>query len=115
VAIKDNQWVTNLPNQGLVEVDFVGAGCLLIHRTLIERLPPQRPEAGKHWFDWKVDLKGTGIVPEGECMSEDFTLCLHLRRHGIPVLLDAGIRCRHVGHSEAHYGGLQPLEANPVT
>lgn len=114
VMIKAGQgWVTNYPENTLFEVDLVGAGCLLIHRSLLESLPPQRPEAGKHWFDWRVDCKG--LLPEGECLSEDFTLCTWAKRHGYRVIVDTSIQCRHIGLGEARRGSFKPAECHPGT
>lgn len=113
VMIKSGQWVTQYPENSLIEVDLVGAGCLLIRRDVLEKLPPQRPEAGKHWFDWKVDAKG--VLPDGECLSEDFTFNLHARRHGFRTYVDTSVLCKHVGLASATYGRLDPCEANPVT
>lgn len=91
------QWLQQLPPQGLIEVDLVGAGCLLIHRSVLEKLPPIEP--GHHWFCWRVDRQG--ILPPGECLSEDFSFNLHAQRHGYKVLVDTSIRCRHIGFCEA--------------
>lgn len=71
VMIKNGQWVTEYKQGSIVEVDLVGAGCLAIHRSVLESLPPQSP--GHHWFDWRVDMQG--VRPAHECLSEDFTFC----------------------------------------
>src|SRR5207249_1057322 len=78
VMLKNGQWITEYPANSLIEVDLVGAGCIVIHRSVLQALPPQRP--GKHWFDWRVDMRG--ILPPGECLSEDFTFALHSRKNG---------------------------------
>lgn len=111
VMIKNGGWFTGYPPNSLVEVDLVGAGCLLIHRSVLERLPAQSP--GHHWFDWKVDL--AGVLPPGECLSEDFTFCLHSKRNGFQVLVDTSIICKHIGLAESTQAGYGPLEATPVT
>lgn len=108
VAIKDGKWLNQLPQNALMEVDLVGAGCLLIRTDVLQKLPPSRN--GKHWFDWRVDLKGAGIVPDHECMSEDFVFCMNCKKAGFPVLLDTSIQCRHVGYAEATFGSLLPLQ-----
>lgn len=109
VMIKNGQWYTPYPPSTVIEVDFVGAGCLLIRRDVLEQLPPCRP--GHHWFDWRVDMKG--ILPDGECLSEDFSFNLHCRRAlGIPTLVDTGVICKHVGYAEAQLGGFTYLEAD---
>lgn len=115
VMLKNGSWLPpQLPPNQLIEVDLVGAGCLLIRRDVLEKCPPQRPEVGQHWFDWRVDMQG--ILPQGECLSEDFTFCTHLRRMlGIPTLVDTSVVCRHIGYSQAGPGSLLPCEATPVT
>lgn len=117
VLIKNGTWFTALPGaheDPLVEVDYCGAGCLVISRELLERLPPSRPEFGKHWFDWKVDMAGQ--VPQGEALSEDFQFCLQAKRKlGVSTWVDTSIRCKHVGLAQADYGSYTPCDANPNT
>lgn len=105
------QWVTQFKPNSLVEVDVVGSGCLLIHRDVLQRLPPQRP--GSHWFDWRVNMQG--LMPKEECLSEDFTFCSHARKHGYKIMVDTSVKCRHVGLAEADYGTFQPCNVTPVT
>lgn len=69
VMMRGSNWFVDFPKNSLVEVDFVGAGCLLIRRDVLEQLPPIRE--GCHWFDWRVHLKGH--VPDA--VSEDFAFC----------------------------------------
>lgn len=106
VMIKDGQWVTNYPPNSIIEVDLVGAGCLLIHRSVLESLPPQRP--GRHWFDWRVDM--AGVPDSGPHLSEDFTFCHHCRQNGYKILVDTSIQCRHIGIGQATYGRFDPAE-----
>jgi hypothetical protein len=94
-------WLSHLPGPGLLEVDVVGAGCLLIQRQVLEKLPPQRP--GYRWFDWRVNLRGLGVVDEQTCLSEDYSFNLHARAHGFQTWVDTSIICRHIGCAEAHY------------
>jgi hypothetical protein len=116
VMIRNRQWVTQYPPNSLIEVDYVGAGCLLIHRSVLEQMPPQRPEAGKTYFDWRVDMLGLGIRPTEDCLSEDFTMCVHAKKTlGIPTIVDTSIMCRHVGYSEVIYNSMLPLSTNPNT
>ncbi len=112
VAIRNGSWVTNLPQKGLIEVDVVGAGFLLIHRTVLEQMKPQRP--GHHWFDWRVHMRG--IMPDHMCLSEDFTFSVAVKEQlGIKTMVDCGIRCRHVGFFECTYGDARPLNTTPMT
>jgi len=113
VMIKNGQWVTQFAPGAVVDVDLVGAGCLLVHRSVLESLPPSDPNRGKRWFDWRVDMQH--LLPPGEAMSEDFTFCLNARKHGYKILVDTSIRCRHVGLAEADLGTFVPCNATPVT
>ena len=100
------------PPNALIEVDYVGAGCLLMRRDLLEKMAahPIAPERGKVWFDWRVD--NAANLPQGEALSEDFAMNLHVRRNlGIKVMVDTSIQCRHVGLGEATYNNLQPCQA----
>lgn len=113
VMMKGKEWVTQYPANAVIDVDLVGAGCLLVHRSVFERLPPQRP--GKPWFDWRVDLKDTGLYPPNECLSEDFSFCRHAKTHGFSIKVDTAVQCRHIGYAQATYGSLVPLECTPIT
>lgn len=108
VMMRNGQWVTEYPKDSIIEVDVVGSGLLLIHRTVLEKMTPSRP--GKPYFDWRVDLKGAGEFPDNECMSEDFTFCNNARKQGYKILVDTSIMARHVGLAQATYGSLVPVE-----
>jgi hypothetical protein len=99
---KKPQWVTQWsPPNSLVTVDLVGAGCLLIHRRVLERVP-------QPWFEWQI---GKAPQPEGRtAMSEDFAFCVRAKEHGFKVHLDTSIGCEHVGlgHSSAADGSFRP-------
>lgn len=115
VMIKGGGFMTAYPPNSLIEVDYVGAGCLLIHRSVLERLPPHPGREEKRWFDWRVDLQNkANPPPREECLSEDFVLCRRVKRElGIPVLVDTGCVCKHVGHAEFMYNNTKPLELPP--
>jgi hypothetical protein len=83
------QWVQAWdPPNSLVEVDYVGAGCLLIHRRVLEQTP--RP-----WFEWEIGKK------DGNALSEDFAFCRNAKRVGFKVLLDTSVKCEHIGIGQA--------------
>lgn len=114
VMIRGGKWVTDYPQGQVVEVDLVGAGCLLIHRQVLEALPPPKGREEKRWFDWKVDRGG--MDNQGECLSEDFQFCLRVKRElGISILVDTSIQCKHVGFAESTYNRFVPLESSPIT
>lgn len=108
------QWVVNYPSNSVIEVDVVGAGCRVIHRSVLERMQmsPKRP--GKRWFDWRVDMKG--ILPQEECLSEDFAFDRRCAlEYGYKILVDTSIQCRHVGLAEATCFQFRPCDTTPNT
>ncbi len=114
VMIRNGGWVQQYPENTLIEVDYVGAGCLLLRRDLLEACPPICPEQGKRWFHWKVDQ--SALLKPGEALSEDFAFCAHIKKTmGIKTMVDTGVQCRHVGLAQAGYGTFSPCEAVPVT
>lgn len=91
----------------LLEVDYVGSGCLLIKREVLEKCPPQTRscpnckvdfESEHRWFDWAVDRID---LPPDRKLSEDYTWNFHVRKHGYKIMVDTSIQCRHVGWAEA--------------
>lgn len=111
VMMRNGNWVTDYEPGSIIEVEVVGAGCLLIHRSVLEKFleNPLGRERGKPWFDWRVDM--AGLVPQGESMSEDFTFCLHARRaFGYKILVDTGVVCKHVGNCQSLPGRFEALE-----
>lgn len=82
----------------VVEADIVGAGCLLIHRRVLE-------EVGAPWFEWLLDPFIRKDIPDGERVSEDFDFCNKAKAKGFRVFLDTGIQCQHIGHAQSEIGG----------
>ncbi len=93
------QWVTTWsPPECILEVDLVGAGCLLIHRRVLEQMP--RP-----WFEWEIGRGDIDPAKKRGAMSEDFAFCMNAKRAGFKVHLDTSIRCDHVGLGQASQDG----------
>lgn len=97
------EWIQEYRIPDLLEVDYVGAGCLLIHRSVFEKVP-------KPYFEWKVDRMD---LPERERMSEDFSFCEKAKASGFKVLVDTSVQCVHCGYSGCKLPGeLKPLTVN---
>lgn len=115
VMRKGIEWYTDFPKGQLVEVDFVGAGCLLIHRDVLENCPYSDKGRGKRWFDWRSDLAGN-IDPRTEkpyaiieCTSEDFSFCATVReKMGLKVIVDTSIECEHIGTFSVKHQQVDP-------
>lgn len=80
---------------GLMPVDYVGAGCLMISRKVLEAI--EYP-----WFFW---ARNDPRVPKKDQISEDLYFCKKVREAGFQIHLDASIRCLHVGMGKGQVGG----------
>lgn len=70
---------------GLVEVDFIGAGCLLIRRHVLEAV-------GSPWFvqnDGRYNAHTSGE-------AEDFNFIARAKTAGFRVYCDTGLHCGHL-------------------
>jgi 2-polyprenyl-3-methyl-5-hydroxy-6-metoxy-1,4-benzoquinol methylase len=77
------------PEDHLLEIDGLGTGCMMIHRSVFEAAAMQKPY-------WQYRL-GRG--------SEDLDFCFRARMAGFPVFVDMAVVCGHfkirsVGHNE---------------
>jgi len=78
-------------NQGLIEVDGTGAACILIHRSVLEKVaeefpPPKGPfEFG--WFD--------GPSGQQERIGEDLMFSVRVRNAGFPIYVDCDVQVGH--------------------
>ncbi len=70
-------------NSGLVEIERCGAGCLLLHRSLLQAMQPP-------WFAFTLNADGTEIAT-----SEDVGFCDRLRAAGVALYADTSVICRH--------------------
>ncbi len=93
-------WVDNwTPANALLSVDYVGAGCLLIHRRVLEGLKAP-------WFDWEIGR----LAPDAgrNALSEDFAFCAKAKAAGFEIHLDTSTVCEHVGFGMATANGFEP-------
>lgn len=83
---------TMLPHQGrlpaddLMEIDGCGAGCLMIHRSILEKMQSNYPP-NKAWFD-------TGIY-YNVAYGEDHTFCMRVKEMGYQVYAAPNIQVPH--------------------
>lgn len=74
------------PGQGLIEADFIGAGCLLIHTSVFKNI--ESP-----YFKWTLSFEDPKNPMVGR--SEDFEWCKKVRSRGYKVFVDTSIICKH--------------------
>lgn len=89
----------SLDKTGLFEVDWCGAGFLLLKREALESLP----------YPWFTCLEIKYDSPEGKCAqvtSDDLGFCMKARHNGMKIMLDADCRVAHVPHPNEKGGSL---------
>lgn len=96
------EFINSYNRNSLEQVDLVGAGCLLIHRSVFEKMG-----TGKNmkWFEWMCDNEE---LPPTERVSEDFAFMKRATKLGYGIFLDTSIQCEHVGLSASSESGLNP-------
>jgi hypothetical protein len=72
-----------LPSQGMHLVDGCGAAFLMIHRTVLEKIP-----AGE-WFR-------EGVTPSGGIRGEDLAFCIRATEAGFTIWAHCGVRPGHL-------------------
>lgn len=77
--------VTDYPRDAVVKIDTTGAACVLIHRTVLEKM---RGEFGPNWWTQTAQ-------PGGGTFSEDTSFYLRAHQLDIPVYANTGVRTSH--------------------
>lgn len=73
------------PPETVVQVGGTGAACLLVHRSVIERV---RAISGDAWFD-------RAILTDGTLVGEDLSFCFRLTKDNIPIYVHTGVTTTH--------------------
>lgn len=81
--------VFDYPRDQLVEVDATGAACILIHRSVLEKITRESPARP---FDQVSLPKG----PEGRTdFGEDLSFCIRARAAGASIWIDSSVKTTH--------------------
>lgn len=110
--------VLNWEPNSLVQVDAVGAGCLLVDRRVFQTIPQSavREWYIKHYGDTPV----TRNVPDGwfyfgtikaNMMSEDFIMTNVAKEYGFPTVVDTSVLCHHVLSFKVGQDGFTAVDA----
>lgn len=79
------------PENTLVQVAGTGAACLLIHRSVLERIRDKNLAEGGTGSEW-FDLVQYG---NGQPISEDLSFCWRVGSLGVPVFVHTGVKTTH--------------------
>lgn len=122
--IKDNQSVSVDPRKehGLVEVDFIGTGFMLINMSVFQKLDPPFFSFSYHPEEIGLPATGDKFAPKGE----DVFFCMYAKSKGVQVWCDADLKLGHIGsrvygerdflHYKEHpefYEGLPDISQKP--
>jgi NDP-sugar pyrophosphorylase family protein len=97
---KDGQ--LEFDDHGLMRVESVSTGFMLIRRHVIEHMIEKHPE-------WKYQGDGDGetehalfdfMILDGQYIGEDYAFCLRARQDGFKIYLDPMISLPHIGTEE---------------
>lgn len=79
------------PTPALLEVGGTGSACLVIHRTVFEKIQEQQPDGFP--LPWYQD-----VVANNQDFGEDLIFCLRARHAGARIFVHTGVK---VGHRKA--------------
>jgi hypothetical protein len=86
--------VFEYPRNTLMNGIFTGTGCMLIHRSVFEKMRDAKREDGRVMFpkpyEWFHNTQ-LGDLPVGE----DITFCIRAAALNIPIHVHTGIKCGH--------------------
>jgi hypothetical protein len=77
---------TNYPVNAVVQVGGTGSACILIHRSVFEKIAEQ---VGPEWYT-RIPNQTTG-----DLIGEDLSFCLRVQAAGFPVFVHTGVRTTH--------------------
>jgi GT2 family glycosyltransferase len=103
----DTRW--NYAQNAIVRCDGVGSACVLIHRSVFERV---LAEFGPNWYSRARNPSTNQLI------SEDLSFCVRANALDIPIHVHTGVKTTHakrVWLSETHYWQQRLLNSAPST
>lgn len=90
--------LTDWPVNELLRLDATGCGCILIHRSVFDRLSKANPDDDGLWF--------FEMIVDRHHYGEDMAFCLRAGMAGIPIHVHTGIQAAHI--KDIRLGSAQP-------
>lgn len=79
-------------SEGLMEVDWVGGGCILIKTKVFEQV-------SFPWFHYPVvSIERNGNIHQ-KLVYEDVGFCMNLKEHGVKIYMDCDTRVKHLARN----------------
>jgi GT2 family glycosyltransferase len=97
-GVPQTHYMSKWEEDSLIQVASTGCACLLVHRSVFDKISIGRPEDAGHWF--------AEMIIGDQQLGEDMAFCVRAALCGMPVHVHSGIK---VGHMKATQLG----EVNP--
>jgi hypothetical protein len=78
------------PINSIVQCAATGSACILIHRSVFEKI--RKELGGDVWYDRLPNVHGEGL------MGEDISFCVRAGAVGCPVFVHTGVKTSHLKH-----------------
>jgi hypothetical protein len=85
------------PQNKVIQVDYVGAGCLMVHRSVYEDIMKKRPELASPDPKEPFGFFNYTQSEKGQFYGEDIAFSRLAAECGHPSFLDLSVWCSHVG------------------
>jgi hypothetical protein len=82
--------IDDYPKDSVIPVVAAGTGCLLIHRSVFQKIRSAHDENNQDWC-WFQD----GPIGGNKWLSEDLSFCAKLQQFGIPMVAHTGATLAH--------------------
>lgn len=79
----------------VIEVGATGGACILIHRSVFEKIQATNPNYPFPWYEETL----VGDKPIGE----DITFCIRARQHGFPIFVHTGLDIGHMKQTQINH------------
>ena len=81
---------------GLMEVDWVGGGCLLVKKDVFENTPYP-------WFHYPVKEISTNNISHRKMVFEDVRFCMNVKESGYRIYMDCDNEVKHLARNYNNY------------